>query len=142
MRLVAFGYRCNNACIFCAQGALRDGEVAPVEAAAVERTLASLGDGESVAFVGGEPTLDDRLLPWVAAAVRRGASLIIVQTNGRRLAYPAYARALAEAASVEPPRGALRLDVSLHGSTEAMHDYHTQVSGSFRQTLTGITNAR
>ena len=59
-----------------------------------------------------------------------------MQTNGRRLAYRAFARALREAS----PR--LRLDVSLHGATAPMHDWHTGTEGSFAQTVQGLRNAR
>jgi MoaA/NifB/PqqE/SkfB family radical SAM enzyme len=132
MRVIALGPACNNACIFCAQGELRarDPERDVVGA------LSAVAPGDTVAFVGGEPTLHDELPRWIASADARGASSIVVQTNGRRLAYATYARVLREAS----PR--LGLEVSLHGASEAMHDYHTQVSGSFRQTALGLRHAR
>jgi MoaA/NifB/PqqE/SkfB family radical SAM enzyme len=138
MRVVALSFACNNACVFCAQGELRatkplsDAEVA----AAVEQAAASLHRGETVALVGGEPTLDERLPSFVSALDAAGAARVLVQTNGRRLAYRSYARRLREAS----PR--LALDVSLAGSTEAMHDYHTGTPGSFKQTVLGLRNAR
>lgn len=135
MRTVALGFACNNACIFCAQGQLRERHE-PTETAAAERQLQQIEPGDQVAFIGGEPTLHERLPEWLRAAEARGAARIVLQTNGRRLAYPAYARALAAASSH------LSLDVSLHGSTEAMHDYHTGVEGSFKQTLLGLRHAR
>lgn len=133
MRLITVGLACNNACVFCAQGERR-GEV--VDASAVEAQIAAVIEGEIVAFLGGEPTLHDALPAWIRAASERSASRVIVQTNGRRLAYRAYAHALREAS----PR--LALDVSLAGSTAAMHDYHTGVPGSFAQTVSGLRNAR
>ena len=138
MRLIGLSLSCNNACIFCAQGGLRssEDETADALAARVQAEVQRVEPGEIVAFAGGEPTLDDRLPSWIEAAHERGAGSILVQTNGRRLAYRAYARALREAS----PR--LALDVSLHGSTEPMHDYHTSTPGSFKQTAQGIRNAR
>lgn len=135
MRTVALGFACNNACAFCAQGQLRE-QQGPVDASAVEAQLQQIESGDRVAFVGGEPTLHALLPDWLRAADARGASRLILQTNGRRLAYPSYTRALASASS------RLSLDVSLHGSTEAMHDYHTGVEGSFKQTLLGLRHAR
>lgn len=85
--------------------------------------------------MGGEPTLSDALPTWVEAAKAAGASSVLVQTNGRRLVYFSYAKALADA-------GVDFLDLSLHGSGAAMHDYHTSVAGSFAQTLKGIANAQ
>lgn len=133
MRLVRLGYSCNNACLFCAQGDLR-ARSSSLREAELKAALAEVED-EVVAFVGGEPTLFDSLSQAARWAREGGARSVLVQTNGRRLAYKSYARALAEA-------GVDALDVSLHGSTAAIHDYHTTVSGSFAQTLTGMAHAR
>jgi MoaA/NifB/PqqE/SkfB family radical SAM enzyme len=132
MRAIVVGFTCNNACVFCAQGDLRD-TTAP---SPVDAQIEAIREGEAIAFVGGEPTIADALPAWIRAATERGASRVIVQTNGRRLAYRAYARALREAS----PR--LALDVSLHGSTAPMHDYHAGTPGSFAQTIQGLRNAR
>ncbi len=134
MIVVDVGYACNNACSFCAQGALRATRPA-APASEVARALDAVASGDTVAFVGGEPTLVAALPAWIRAAAARGADRVLVQTNGRRLAYRAYARELHEAS----PK--LRLDVSLHGSTAAMHDWHTCVPGSFAQTVQGLRNA-
>lgn len=133
MRTITVGLACNNACVFCAQGDRR-GEA--IDVALVEAQIALVTEGEIVAFLGGEPTIFDALPGWIRAASERGASRVIVQTNGRRLAYKAFARALREASS------RLALDVSLHGSTAAMHEYHTGAPGSFAQTIQGLRHAR
>jgi len=134
MRVVALGFSCNNACVFCAQGELR-ANVANDDAA-IDAELERIVPGETVAFVGGEPTLHDRLPEWIHEAEARGAGRVVLQTNGRRLAYASYASALRAASK------RLSLDVSLHGATEAMHDYHTSVAVSFKQTVLGLRNAR
>lgn len=133
MRLVRLGYACNNACLFCAQGDLRARQPS-FDDEAIRAQLARLA-GHVVAFVGGEPTLHETLFDWIREAKAEGARSVLVQTNGRRLAYASYAKALAEA-------GVDALDVSLHGSTSAMHDYHTSVAGSFSHTLTGLAQAK
>ncbi|MEZ4297700.1 MAG: radical SAM protein [Polyangiaceae bacterium] len=136
MRVLALSFACNNACVFCAQGELRR-TAEPVDtAAAIESAAASVQPGETLALVGGEPTLDDRLPDFLRALDAAGAGRVLVQTNARRLAYRSYTKALREAT----PR--LALDVSLTGSTEAMHDYHTGTPGSFKQTVLGLRNAR
>lgn len=135
VRVIAVGFACNNACAFCSQGDLRAARPAVPEDE-VARAVAAVQPGETVAFVGGEPTLFAGLPAWIRAADARGAGRILVQTNGRRLAYRAFASALREAS----PR--LRLDVSLHGSTAAMHDWHTGTEGSFAQTVQGLRHAR
>ena len=134
MRLVLLGYECNNACVFCAQGSLR--MTTPfVSRADIERELSTLSSGESVAFVGGEPTLVDELPELVEAARARGASAVLVQTNARRLARTGLAERLLAA-------GVSGLDVSIAGSNAAMHDYHTGTPGSFAETVAGLRRAR
>ncbi len=130
MRAIALGLTCNNACIFCAQG-----ELSAQRPGRAEVHLDDLVPNEVVAFVGGEPTLVEDLPLLVRGAHERGARRIIVQTNGRRFAYRAYARTMREASDK------LSLDVSLHGTTAAMHDYHTQTPGSFQQTAVGVRHA-
>jgi MoaA/NifB/PqqE/SkfB family radical SAM enzyme len=132
-RSVFLGFVCNNRCLVCAQGDARS-TATPPALDEVRRALDAVEAGELVALAGGEPTLTEALPELIARAVERGAT-VLLQTNGRRLAYPTYVATLAEAA----PR--LALDVSLLGSTAAMHDYHTRTPGSFAQTAKGIRNA-
>jgi pyruvate-formate lyase-activating enzyme len=136
MRVIALSFACNNACIFCAQGKLRETSPSFDAEASVRDAAGALAAGETVALVGGEPTLDERLPSFLRTLDAAGAGRIVVQTNGRRLAYRSYARALREASA------RVSLDVSLAGSTEAMHDYHTATPGSFKQAVLGLRNAR
>jgi MoaA/NifB/PqqE/SkfB family radical SAM enzyme len=134
VRAINVGFACNNACSFCAQGELRARRPAAAEGE-VARAIEAIVASETVAFVGGEPTLFPELPAWLRAATARGAAAVVVQTNGRRLAYHAYARELREASPV------VRLDVSLQGSTPVMHDWHTGAPGSFAQTMLGLRHA-
>ena len=134
-RLVFVGFGCNNRCVVCAQGELRVGLPARAEAD-VAHDLAAIAPGDVAAFVGGEPTLAGALVDWLKLADERGARRVLLQTNARRLAYVSYAKALRDAT----PK--LALDVSLLGSTAAMHDFHTRAPGSFAETGRGIRNAR
>jgi MoaA/NifB/PqqE/SkfB family radical SAM enzyme len=136
MRAITVGFACNNACVFCAQGELRRSAEAVDGGADVAHALEAVVAGEVVAFLGGEPTLFAELPAWIREADARGAARVVVQTNGRRLAYRAFTQRLREAS----PR--LALDVSLQGSTAAMHDWHTGTEGSFAQTVQGLRNAR
>ncbi len=133
MRTIRVGFACDNACVFCAQGSLRDARPEP---SPVRQALSEVEAGDHVAFVGGEPLLAPDLPDWIAEAERRGAARVLVQTNGRLLARPVIARALAASSK------RLSLEVSLHGSTALMHDYHTGVPGSFVQTGRGLFAAR
>ncbi len=133
-RVVFLGFGCNNRCLSCAQGDLRE-TLGAVPGADTTRAVEATVAGEDVVFLGGEPTLSEALPALVALAHARGAAQILVQSNGRRLAYPAYADALFAASN------RLALDISLFGSTSAMHDYHTRTPGSFAQTARGIRRA-
>ena len=132
MRSIEVGFTCNNHCVFCAPGNLRERLPQNPKLAS---ELSEVAEGDRVAFVGGEPTLFDELSSWVRQAKEHGAASVVVQTNARRLAVQGYAKELAAA-------GVDALDVSMAGSTEAMHDYHTTVEGSFRQTVAGLRRAR
>lgn len=134
MHLVELGFRCNKACVFCAKG--RPGETEPSRALdALAAAVDAAPTDETLAFVGGEPMLDDQLGDLIERARSRGVPRIVVQTNARRLAASGVAESLKTA-------GVSSLDVSLHGDSEALHDYHTAVAGSFRQTVMGIRRAR
>jgi MoaA/NifB/PqqE/SkfB family radical SAM enzyme len=129
MRLVLVALGCNNTCLFCAQGALRTSEAPRGDLEA--DVVAAARSSAVVALVGGEPTLVPDLPDLIRLARSSGASEVILQTNGRRLAYVSYVKALHDA-------GLTGVEVSLHGSSAAMHDFHTGVPGSFAQTVTGL----
>jgi MoaA/NifB/PqqE/SkfB family radical SAM enzyme len=129
VRTFQLGTRCNNACIFCANAAER----APSEQDLSE-ILDAVTPTEVLVLIGGEPTLRDDLPALVREAKQRGVSRVVLRTNARRLAYASYAQELASA-------GVDGLDVGLHGSSAVMHDYHTNVPGSFAQTVRGTSHA-
>jgi len=72
-----------------------------LELGQVERMLdafvAAEGEPESIQFSGGEPSIHREILPMLAAAKQRGIKLVMLNTNGIRLARDrAFAPALAE----------------------------------------------
>jgi hypothetical protein len=119
---------CDNRCIFCAQDGL----------AAAPPLVPSLLDpprhaGRGVTFVGGEPTLDSRLLELVARARRAGATPIVLQTNGAKLD-ASFVRELRSA-------GLSAAHLSIHGASPEVHDYHTGVPGSFGRAILALEAA-
>ncbi len=130
--IISLDHSCNNHCRFCSQADLAPPSAPPDIRARLEKAR---GEGANVVhFVGGEPTLHDALPSWIAAAKHLGFERIGLQTNGRRLAYPSYARTLAA-------EGLGPVDIALQGATGALHDYHTNAPGSFKQTISGLKRA-
>ncbi|MCL2450174.1 MAG: radical SAM protein [Polyangiaceae bacterium] len=127
---VVLSLACNNECVFCAQEGLTRAGV-PV----ARQLEAARGSRWGVTFVGGEPTLDPRLVEHVALARRHGFRAIGVQTNGRLLSQPGYAQALAKA-------GATDVHLSIHAADAAAHDYHTGRPRSHVEALSGLGAAR
>ncbi|MFO0598952.1 MAG: radical SAM protein [Myxococcaceae bacterium] len=116
---------CNNACVFCARAPAR---ATPLISAAVT-------PGADVVFVGGEPTLVPTLASQIADARAKGARRIGLQTNGRRLADVELTRALAEA-------GLDEVHFTLEGGDPMVHDFHTQVPGSFAEVMAALAACR
>ncbi len=137
MRAVWLTLACNNACAFCPQQEARTSPGGGFfsSEAIQDRLREAARLDKTVALVGGEPTLHPELFAFARLAREAGAEALVVQTNGRRLAYSSYARGLVEA-------GVTAVDISLHGTTAVMHEFHTRTAGSFAQTLTGIGVAR
>ncbi len=129
------GFSCNNRCQFCVQGDKRE----RFEDRHVDELIGFLESHRAVAnsivFTGGEPTLHPDLLTLIGRARALGYHPIQVQTNGRRLAYKSFVRALADA-------GVTEIAPALHGSNAAIHDGLTRARSAFIQVVRGIKNAR
>ena len=136
--IISLGFGCNNRCAFCSQADLhaaeRDRSVIDNLDSAADPSVSAAPAARAVEFVGGEPTLHEALPQWVSHAAGLGFAAVGLQTNGRRLAYRAYTRVLKEA-------GLDRVDISLQGHRAPLHEYHTQVKESFKQSALGIRNA-
>jgi hypothetical protein len=129
--IVRLTHDCDNACTFCGQRGL----VGPLPFGLED--LAGLREQfDEVGFVGGEPSLDDRLLAAVAAARGLGFEAIGLQTNGRRLAHDDGLLAELHEAGLGD------LQLSIHATTAAAHDYHTGRAGSFAAAIDLLERAR
>ena len=91
--------------------------------------------GTSVLLFGEEPTNHEALNAWLSHGKRVGLKGIGIQTNGRKMADTHFLESLVES-------GLTSLDVSIMGSQDASHDYHTGVQGSFVETIRGIEHSR
>ncbi len=140
--------KCDNRCVMCANTAgfarntVRDylfpAQVRRLElhlrgGAAYRKNARTAGAWN---LTGGEPTLNPDLLKTLVYFRRRlpGERLVLL-SNGRRFADPAFAAAVCAAAG-RP----FAVAVSLHGPDAASHDAVTGVKGSFALTVAGLKN--
>ena len=136
---VAVTYRCNAACTFCYAGC--NCTTNPV-ASSREMTLAEIGtvlakianDAQvpSVSFTGGEATLRPDLPDMIRQARALGMRVNLV-TNGIKCAALPFARTLVDA-------GLQSAQVSLEGTTAAVHESITRVPGSHDRVLAAVRN--
>jgi len=133
--LVRSGLGCNSACRFCEHGSLERDELERAAADVLGEIDGMDGSGKTIVFSGGEITLRRDLSDWIERARERGAARVVVQTNGRMLAYPKLVRRLKRA-------GCDVFAVALHGHRADLHDWLTRSEGSFEQALKGLENLR
>jgi molybdenum cofactor biosynthesis enzyme MoaA len=145
---VRLGLDCDNECVFCAQAGLT-GRIDSTDSTGLISSIGSISsigdqlaklreDHDEVTFIGGEPTLDSRLVSAIAEARALGYTAIGLQTNARQLASEGGAElfpALVDA-------GLSDLQLSIHAPTAEAHDYHTGRAGSFAACLELIARAQ
>jgi cyclic pyranopterin phosphate synthase len=133
---VTVDFHCNSACTFCiVQEGMNNYRGVPFErfVAIADENLRSR-KYDRVIFTGGEVTLEKSLFRFVEHARASGAFRHVrLQTNGRKLADPAFTRELVAA-------GIDEFFVSLHGDNAALHDRVTQRTGSFDELVRGLDN--
>ena len=130
------GYACNERCLFCSQEfSWRREPFVRFEDAARRAWTAFQGGARVLVVNGGEPTLYADLERLLALARKTGYPEVHIQTNGLRLADPAYAAALRKA-------GLTLARFSIHGHTPELHDRQVQVPGAFEKAWKGLENLR
>ena len=126
--------RCNSYCLMCSQPPRAVDDDWRVRQ---NLDLISLIDPEepSLAITGGEPTLlGPGLLEIInACSTALPSTDLQVLTNGRSLARPEWATALAR---VRHPK--LQWNVPLYADVASIHDYVVQAKGAFDETIAGI----
>lgn len=79
---------CNMACPLCFANAAPGFSLMLEEVDSIlDRFVASEGRPDVVQFSGGEPTIHPDIIPMVEAAKARGIPLVMINTNGRRIAH-------------------------------------------------------
>jgi radical SAM protein with 4Fe4S-binding SPASM domain len=138
---LAVTYRCNAACTFCYAGC--NCTVNPVgsshemtleEIRRVLDKIARQAKVPSISFTGGEATLRPDLPDMIRHARGLGMRVNLI-TNGIRASSPAYVRTLADA-------GLHSAQVSVEGTTAAVHEAITRIRGSFAEAIRAVRNFR
>jgi MoaA/NifB/PqqE/SkfB family radical SAM enzyme len=88
---------------------------------------------DNIAFYGGEPTLRKYLLEIILAAKKNGYRRIKLLTNGRAFSDIQFLKQIVSS-------GCYLFEIKLWGSNPSLHDYITQMTGSFRETIHGLEN--
>jgi len=128
-------YNCNARCLFCSQGDFDKSRNAPFTAIA-RNIYAARRDGYTrLGLTGGEPLVRPDILKVIALGKSVGFDFIRVQTNGIKLADPAFCRALVKA-------GLTFCKFSFTTDKAAEHDRLVGVPGALKKALAGLANLR
>jgi sulfatase maturation enzyme AslB (radical SAM superfamily) len=120
---------CNNKCLHCS---IREKDSSKTD---LNFILSSLKEKleENLALYGGDPTLRSDLPEIIRAARLDGYRRIKLLTNGRAFSDIQFLDQIMKA-------GCNLFEITLWGSNPSLHDYLTQTSGSFWDTIRGLEN--
>ena len=131
---VYIGYQCNNNCIFCSEADEYMERLQIKEFEEIKKeVLQARKRFDFISFMGREPTLRKDFFEILKFAVSLNFRQVGITTNGRLLSYPDFAKKVLQT-------GVNQIGISLSGATVEVHDKQTQVPGSFKQTVRGISN--
>lgn len=127
---------CNSNCLMCSQPPV---EWDPPNVVAENLRLIDLIETApgNLGISGGEPTLLGAGLVEILEALKRKfpQTPVFMLSNGRGLADPTYAQAIAASVPKQFVCG-----IPLHADVPAVHDYIAQAKGAFEETLAGLYN--
>ena len=128
-------YNCNAKCAFCSQGSFDRSLNADFDAIARNMYSAYKAGYRRLGFTGGEPLIRPDILKIVSLGRSVGFDFIRVQTNGIKLADPAFCAALVKA-------GLTFCKFSFTTDSPAVHDGLVGVPGAWRKAMKGVANLR
>lgn len=128
-------YNCNARCSFCSQGDFDKSLNAPFADVARNIYGAYRAGYRRLGLTGGEPLLRPDIIRVIAFARSAGFDFIRVQTNGIKLADPAFCRALVKA-------GLTYCKVTLSSDIPRDHDRLLGVPGAYRKAIRGLKTLR
>ena len=125
---------CNNHCIFCLDKEAQNGSFISLEEIKEDLVRGRKNSASKVILSGGEPTIHPQFFEIVKLAKDIGYPEVQVISNGRMFMYKDFLNAAVKS-------GMSEVTFSMHGHNARLHDYQTQVLGSFSQALCGLRNA-
>jgi len=129
------GFACNNNCRYCSiDYEMRKANKSTNE---IKKDIvnAKKRGAEIIGFTGGEPTIRRDIFELVEFAGRHGFRTVRIQTNGRMFAGKEFTAKIIKA-------GANYFKFTVNAHTEKIHDFLSQVPGSFNQTIAGLKNVK
>ena len=129
-------YNCNNKCRWCYAPSEKIVSSDKILNDKKEKDFVGLISDlgvKKVIFIGGEPSIYPNLERVIGRVYEKGISPAIV-TNGRKFSDKNFIKKLMDA-------GLRSATISIEGSNSEIHDYTTQVKGSFYQAIQGLENA-
>ena len=129
---LAITYRCNNNCSHCYNA--RSRQYPELSLDEWKRIIDRVWNQRipHIVFTGGEPTLSPHLPELIAYAESLGV-ITGLNTNGRKLADPAFVQSLVDA-------GLDHVQITLESHDPAIHDKMVAVKGAWEQTVAGVRN--
>ena len=127
---IRFKGSCNNNCLFCREEKTQDYHAA--YDGGQESSLNSCAD-KRIIFTGTDPTLQKNIFALLERAKNAKIEIRQLNTNGRMFSDIKFAKRIIGS-------GGNYFKISLHGHIGRLHDKITRSSGSFRQTIKGISN--
>lgn len=133
--VIITGYQCNNRCRFCMEANKRNIPNASTSKIKTQMLNARQRGARYLELIGGEMTIRPDIFEIIGFAKSLGFETIMMSTNGRMYSYKELARNMFKA-------GLNSLIFSIHGHNAKIHDYLTQVPGSFKQLKQGVENVK
>lgn len=129
------GFACNLKCRFCSIPESHRSRNKPTKKVKKQIKEAREEGSEIIGFSGGEPTIRNDIVELVEYAKKQGFRTVRIQTNGVRFSDKEFTKRIIDA-------GANYFKFSIHGHKPEIHDYLSQVKGSFEKTIQGVKNIR
>ena len=132
--IVLTGFGCNSNCVFCLQDT-REPSFFPSERIVKEIVTRRMEGANWLVLTGGEASIHEDFLNFVALAKKLGYERIQTVSNGRMFSSRRFTRKAAAA-------GLTETTISFHGPTAEKHDALTRTPGSFDEASRGAINCR